>query len=285
MMTICDDDMAAKMVQGTFSDVSSEYLAFTKKFLRHVKNTDDCYTPAAVYDVVLAWARERYEISRDAPIVRPFYPGGDYEAFDYPPGCVVIDNPPFSILRAVIRFYAIRGIKFFLFCHALTAFRTCSRDLQVGVVIAPNANIVYTNGAFVRTAFCTNLSSNILEVAPELGRVIKSVVRRRPSRSVMRRLVQWPDGAICSAAAICSMRVPLFIKFSEAVPIDRLDGHGKIFGGGLLLAPSVVERVNTAREKSKVIEQVGLSPREIVLAKKIEEDWWRNYAKNQDDEK
>lgn len=33
----------------------------------------------------------------DVPIVRPFYPGGDYENYDYPEGCVVVDNPPFSI--------------------------------------------------------------------------------------------------------------------------------------------------------------------------------------------
>lgn len=38
-------------------------------------------------------------------IVRPFWPGGDYEDFDYPTGCVVIDNPPFSILSKIVRFY------------------------------------------------------------------------------------------------------------------------------------------------------------------------------------
>lgn len=284
-MTICDDDMAAKLSQATFADSSAEYAAFEKKFLRHVKNTDDCYTPRAVYDVVLVWVLRRYQIVRDAQIVRPFYPGGDYEAFDYPPGCVVIDNPPFSRLRAIVRFYSIRGIKFFLFCPALTAFRECSRDLHTGVVIASGAHIIYDNGAFVRTAFCTNLSSNILEVSPELGEMIKSVVRRKASRSVVRRSVQWPDGAICSVAAICAIRSPLSVKFSEAAPIERLDNYGKLFGGGLLLAPSAVERVKAFREESKKYEHVELSSREIAMQQKIEEDWRKNYAENQDDEK
>lgn len=74
--------------QATFND----YEGFVKKF-EPKKTTDDCYTPDAVYDAVLDWACKEYGIRKDG-VVRPFWPGGDYENFDYPEDCVVVDNPP-----------------------------------------------------------------------------------------------------------------------------------------------------------------------------------------------
>lgn len=62
------------------------------------KTTDDCYTPPAIYEAVKNWALSHSEVDINGlEIVRPFYPGGDYEHEDYS-GKVVIDNPPFSIL-------------------------------------------------------------------------------------------------------------------------------------------------------------------------------------------
>ncbi|MFR0556541.1 hypothetical protein [Pseudoscardovia radai] len=57
----------------------------------------------------------RVWVGDDVPIVRPFWPGTDYERAQYPDGCVVVDNPPFSILAKIIRFYQAHGIRFFLF--------------------------------------------------------------------------------------------------------------------------------------------------------------------------
>ena len=74
----------------------NDYDGFVEKF-KPKKTTDDCYTPPAVYDAVLQYVRETYHIADDVPIVCPFCPGGDYENYDYPDGCVVVDNPPFSI--------------------------------------------------------------------------------------------------------------------------------------------------------------------------------------------
>ena len=45
----------------------------------------------------------------------PFYPGGDYEREEYPQGCTVVDNPPFSILSKIVKHYQERGVGFFLF--------------------------------------------------------------------------------------------------------------------------------------------------------------------------
>ena len=76
--------------------------------------TDDCYTPEPVYQAVKDWACREYGIDPDT-VVRPFWPGGDYQAFDYPDGCTVIDNPPFSILSEIKQWYMQSGIRFFLF--------------------------------------------------------------------------------------------------------------------------------------------------------------------------
>ena len=54
--------------------------------------------------------------------MRPFWPGGDYQRENYPAGCVVVDNPPFSILSQICRFYNAHGVKYFLFAPALTLF-------------------------------------------------------------------------------------------------------------------------------------------------------------------
>lgn len=79
---------------------NENYEAFVGKF-KPKKTTDDCYTPPEVYEIVKRWAvKENNWHGR--LIVRPFYPGGNYESFDYPPDCVVIDNPPFSILSKII---------------------------------------------------------------------------------------------------------------------------------------------------------------------------------------
>lgn len=74
--------------------------------------TDDCYTPPKIYEAVKDWAVAEYGLE-GRKIVRPFYPGGDYENFDYPESCVVIDNPPFSIVTKIANFYVDKQIDFF----------------------------------------------------------------------------------------------------------------------------------------------------------------------------
>lgn len=61
------------------------YEEFVDKF-KPKRTTDDCYTPPEIYDVVAEMVSERYGISRE-DMVRPFWPGGDFEAFNYPDGC------------------------------------------------------------------------------------------------------------------------------------------------------------------------------------------------------
>lgn len=131
---------------------SEEYEAFTDKF-KAKKTTDDCFTPEIVYDAVKDWAISHYKLG-DAQILRPFYPGGDYEHEDYPEGCVVIDNPPFSILSQICRFFDEHGIRYFLFAPTLTLFSTNAGKSNY---VPVSASVAYENGARVNTSFVTNL--------------------------------------------------------------------------------------------------------------------------------
>lgn len=149
------------------------YEEFVAKFNKEKpKTTDDCYTPREIYEVVLDWAHEKLNIG-DRPIVRPFYPGGDFENYDYPENCVVVDNPPFSIFAKILKFYNERGIDFFLFAPFLTSIR------EGVTLVCTYTTITYHNGALVKTAFVTNMMGNLLCVtAPDLSRKIKETQRK-----------------------------------------------------------------------------------------------------------
>lgn len=99
---------------------NDEYNDFVDKF-KEKKTTDDCYTPDNVYEAVADFVAAEYGVKRE-DMVRPFFPGGDYRSEKYPEGCCVVDNPPFSILAEIQRFYQERGIPFFLFGPTLTIF-------------------------------------------------------------------------------------------------------------------------------------------------------------------
>lgn len=140
----------AGMAAAEAGEESEEYQAFVDKF-KPKKTTDDCYTPAPVYEAVKTWAIDKYGLT-DRPIVRPFYPGGDYQKMTYPDGAVVIDNPPFSIESEIVDFYHAHNIDFFLFVSSLTGFSLLNGRDWLKSVIA-HASVTYENGAVVTTSF------------------------------------------------------------------------------------------------------------------------------------
>ena len=149
-------------------DGNEEYNEFLDKF-EAKKTTDDCYTPDIVYDAVADWVANEYGLDK-ASFVRPFYPNGDYQREKYKDGDVVVDNPPFSILTEILRFYVSRGIRFFLFAPTLTLFTGRGLDicyLPVGV------GVTYENGASVNTSFITNMEDLRIHVNPSLFDAVK----------------------------------------------------------------------------------------------------------------
>lgn len=215
--------------QEGMSAHTDEYDEFVSKF-EPKKTTDDCYTPSAVYDAVKNWAFEEYGLE-GREIVRPFYPGGDYERFDYPDGCVVIDNPPFSILSEILRFYNGRGIDYFLFAPALTSLKS---DAPCHVYVS--ADIEYENGAKVRTAFLTSLQDEAARTAPALNEALKCAnddASELPKYS-------YPDNLLTASDLMKICRGGVAFSVGYGVKISALDVQkdiGKaVYGGGMLIS-------------------------------------------------
>ena len=243
-----------------------QYDAFVDKFKpRHT--SDDTHTPQNVYEAVLSWCERRYRIDR-AKVLRPFFPGGDYANAEYPEGCCVIDNPPFSILSQIVRFYLGRGIPFFIFAPALTCFGH-TRNPGCAAIFA-NGAIRYDNGAEVRTAFLTSLEGpDVLAVsAPDLAVAIERAA------SSYREAIQRPRQKIALPAALltgagmnrlAAHNTPHTVRRSEAVFVRKLDNYpGGIYGGGFLLSPrAAAERAAAERAAVRKVE-LSAREREIV---------------------
>ena len=217
------------------------YEEFIEKF-KPKKTTDDCYTPPSVYEVIRDWACNEYGID-SGKIVRPFYPGGDYENFDYSEGTVVLDNPPFSILSKICTFYLNRGIPFFLFAPSLTAFSGRANNMQMNHIIC-DCSIEYENGAIVRTSFVTSYGGDIVaQTEPRLTKLVNDEVERlRRTKTAQLPKYTYPNNIVTSALLqrYSKYGVDFKIRKKDCVPIYSLDAQrstGKaIFGGGLLLS-------------------------------------------------
>ena len=256
------------------AESSDEYTDFMEKF-KHKLTTDDVYTPENVYDALLGWARCRYELG-DAPIVRPFYPGGDYQSFDYPEGCVVIDNPPFSILSEICAWYDERGVRYLLFAPGLTLFSINvgrSRYLPIGL------DILYTNGASIATSFVTSLGAWKIEICPELYAALDEPNTENKRRATAQLPKYEYPVNVCSVAInkLACYGQALRIPESDAAFVRALDeqrGVGKaIYGGGFLLSEKAAAEKAAAEKaaaekaaaEKAAAEKWHLSERELAL--------------------
>lgn len=220
---------------------SKTYEEFVEKF-KPKKTTDDCYTPPLVYDTVKDWACAEYNIDPNT-IVRPFWPGGDYEKFAYPDGCVVLDNPPFSILTKICEFYLDNKISFFLFAPSLTALSGKKTCMRMNHIIC-DATIEYENGAIIQTAFVTNLGDDVvMQTAPTLGAAVKNAVkelRKEKARTLPK--YDYPDHVVTAAMMqrYSKYGVDFKVRRKDCIQISALDAQRKngktIFGAGLLLS-------------------------------------------------
>lgn len=241
------------------------YDEFTKKFEPKL-TTDDCYTPDKVFKAIKDWACAEYGIDPDS-CVRPFYPGGDYERYDYPDGCTVLDNPPFSILAKIIDFYEERDIPYFLFGPGLTLF---SGDRPCNYLV-PGATITYENGAKVSTGFVTSYGDWKIDTAPGLAQAIADASEQEPSTHNKYR---YPAELVTSALImkIAKRGISFRVKDDECAFVRKLDaqkenGQG-LYGGGFLISHEAAaereaaERQEAEREAAEMGYVIELSERE-----------------------
>jgi len=211
-----------------------DYEGFVDKFDAK-KTTDDCYTPTEIYQAVIKFISLRFDLS-DCRIVRPFYPGGDFQGIDYQAGDVVIDNPPFSMIAKISRFYIERKIKFFVFAPHLTLL---SADLDCTAIVC-GADIIYENGAAVKTSFMSNLFGDLRVMsAPSLYRDFCNI---SDASKVSRPKYQYPDHilTVSMVEKLTDEGISFELDKSDCVHCRGLDAqktHGKsIFGSGLMLS-------------------------------------------------
>ena len=251
--------------QLTLQDVSNDYKAFVDKF-KPKKTTDDCYTPPNIYDVVLAWVCNRYKVET-SQVVRPFYPGCDYERYEYAEDSVVVDNPPFSIIKQIIDFYNMHKIPFFLFAPHLTNF---TAGTAVCHVIA-NATITYENGAKVSTSFVTNMDDLLVLADPELYNAIceENKKNERESKKALPSY-EYPPNVLTAAMVgkIVNKGVPYRLRKEEACFVRRIDAQipiGKVlFGGGFLISEKAAAEKAAAEKAERYIFELSEREREII---------------------
>ena len=245
------------------------YEQFVEKF-KPKKTADDCMTPPLIYETVKEWACAKYGID-PANIVRPFWPGGDYEHFDYPANCVVLDNPPFSILSKICGFYLDRGIPFLLFAPALTAL--CGKNVVMRVNhILCDAQIVYENGAVVNTAFVTSFGGDLVaQTAPELSQALKEAIGKLKAEKA-RSLPKYSYPPNILTAAMLNQYSKHGIDFSvrrdECVYLSKLDSQKEknktVYGGALLLSSKKAAERAAAERKAATTWHLSQREKEMI---------------------
>lgn len=225
-----------------------DYDGFVEKF-KPKKTTDDCYTPDAVYEAVVKYVNDYVTPLDGVQVVRPFWPGGDYENHDYPDGCIVIDNPPFSLFTKIRRFYQLNNIKYFLFGPGLTIFRGHFNGGECFHIIGDA--IKFENGALVSCSFVTNISNgDRIVLAGALDEMLAEIQRGEDTR----RVLGYPKGVVSSAF------IKKYVVKGEQFAIKDGDAYvvkdkNEPFGGAYVIPPQVVEELERGRERKRERER------------------------------
>ena len=244
------------------------YDEFVDKF-KPKRTTDDCYTPPEIYEVVLNWAKKHLPIE-GREIVRPFYPGGDYQAYNYPENCVVIDNPPFSIFTKICDWYNEHGISFLLFAPGLTSIR---RGLTF---IGLSTSVVFENGALVSTSFVTNMMGDILATSePELCRELRRVVDmlRKKQKKELRKYSFPPNVLRASTLGVLSRwGVHYCVREGDGeIVAYAVTKKGAHFGNSILLSDKAAAE-REAAEKAAAAENAAAAEKAAAHCLELSEE-------------
>lgn len=264
------------------------YEEFVDKF-KPKKTTDDCYTPPEVYDLIVDHVNRHVMPLEGHRVLRPFYPGGDYERAEYLPGDVVIDNPPFSIFIKIVRFYQRRGVPFFLFAPALT----CGSCFSVpGVTaICTHVSVIYENGAKVNTSFVTNMmgGTHKMIVDGPLCRKLEELQKKdKPDKR--KSSLSYDPHLITPAIAGKLAKRGIYFELSsdQCIPVGHVgECQYKVFGSGLLLSDRLAtermaaermaaermaaERMAAERQATRERIPITLTAEELAIIEKLNE--------------
>jgi hypothetical protein len=238
------------------TNLFSNYDAFLDKF-EDKKTTDDCYTPKEVMDIITDYVNKKYLLN-GKKIIRPFYPNGDYESIDYTDDMVVIDNPPFSIITKICKYYIKNNVKFFLFCPHLTAFTS---DIDCTHIIA-SADITYENGATIKTAFVSNIFGDIKIIGDaDLHQKFKEIQLRD---KINLPKYEYPNNIITVSKVSYCVEKGINLTFDKNDlkhyrGMDAQKNHGKVlFGGGFICSDkAAAEAAQAAAEAAQAAAEAA----------------------------
>lgn len=201
-------------------------------------------------------------------IERPFYPGWDYENYIYDKNGVVIDNPPFSILRKIVNFYNSQNIKYFLFAPGLMLFNYCIGNEKTCAIIV-NSDIIYENGAKVNTGFITNLDKSRVRTAPDLSNMLEQLQKKKNKR----KKINYPKNVISAALLQKYSKIPMHIENDEIKFIRNcgIERHG-MFGYGGLISDYKAAEIKAAEIKTAEIKAAEIKAAEVIELTQDERD-------------
>lgn len=212
----------------------SDYDVFVEKF-EAKRTTDDCYTPPELYKIILDYVAENYDLT-GKQIVRPFFPDGDFESIEYTKDMVVIDNPPFSIISKICRFYIEIDVPFFLFAPHLTLFST---DVDCTHIVV-GGDAVYENGANVKTSFLSNMFGDAKVIGE--ASLYQKIKELKDKSKVRLPKYEYPENilTVSMVSWIVERGISLRIDKSHTRHCRQLASqktHGKgLFGSGFLIS-------------------------------------------------
>ena len=272
-----------KMASGELDEDDPEYQEFVKKF-EAKRTTDDCYTPDVVYDAVADWVASEYNVSR-ANFVRPFYPGGDYQKEKYKTTDIVVDNPPFSIMSEILKFYKANGIKFFLFGPHLTLFSNTSADFTCLPIGVP---VTYKNGANVNTSFITNMEPEEIRFRsePRLYAAVKAATMEYRKEISNKQADYAYDKHLFLTSHLCTMSLLGYdfkVTREESELISKLHSQeGKdtaIFGHAYIVSEAAYQRrmefekERAQREAEKLLERAKQKEEQTTIWPMSDVEW------------
>ncbi len=200
---------------------------------------DEIYTDEDEYNDLTEFFKQYYPEAFNNPIVRPFYPGGDYtDLTQYPNKCLVFDNPPFSIESKIVKFYNEHNIKYILF-----AVGNNLSNMRNGCSIWSGCAIHYDCVSFFSN-FLTNLDTQqTLHISGDLCNFMrKRYYKRNPKNRNTKNIIPadcYYSGNVQTIARQGKNKT-IRIKDDEYNFYRSVDGV-KVFGG--LIAP--VDKYNT----------------------------------------
>ena len=185
---------------------------------------------------------------------------------------MVVDNPPFSIMREIIQFYTEHRVKFFLFAPALAIFNYVDRCTAISL----QAQVEYENGAKVPTSFLTNLEGGgvVARTSPSLYEAVDKA-NTETIKEKRRELpnYDYPDNIVTAAmmGKFSKYGIELVIRDKQCKIIRELDeqkaaGKG-IYGVGLILSEKVAAEKAAAEKAASTAWK--LSDRERAIIKEL----------------